>query len=310
MRRNATILMTAMLLVAALATVPMASVAQSEGGTTATETPMAGSDSTSNESTQSGELLSGVLAVQDAEIEREVETRTFGIRVAQAATDEAKADVVAERLNSNEARLAELEQRKARLEAARENGSISKGEYNTRMARVAAETETVKELTNRSATASERLPNELLEQRGVNTTAIRTLATRAEDLTGPEVSEIARQIAGSATTRGNATAHRGPFEEVPARGNHTENGNEQANAHGQRETLENTTNTKTASSTIPDNETTTDTPLSGSEQEASERDGDGSTNAGKTDSSSESGADARGSDSLSVSRSGLLVRIE
>lgn len=200
--------MTAMLLVTALTIVPMAGLAQSDAGTPTTETPTADSESTDDGSVRSGELLSGVLAVQDAEMDGELETRAFGIRVARAATDEAKADVVAERLESNRARLDELERRKARLEAARENGSMSRGQYEARIAGLAAETATVKDLTNRSANASEGLPSELLERRGVDASAIRTLATRADDLTGPEVAAIARGIAGPNTARGDASERR------------------------------------------------------------------------------------------------------
>ncbi|MDS0297412.1 hypothetical protein NDI76_01485 [Halogeometricum sp. S1BR25-6] len=208
MRRSATTAMTAMLLIAALTIVPMAGLAQSDTATPATPTPTADSESTDNESVRSGELLSGVLAVQDAEIDGELETRAFGIRVAQAATDEAKADVVAERLESNRVRLDELERRKARLETARENGSMSRGQYEARIAGLTVETATVKELTNRSANASEGIPSELLERRGVNASAIHTLATRAADLTGPEVAEIARSIAGPNTSRGDASERR------------------------------------------------------------------------------------------------------
>lgn len=200
--------MTAMLLIAALTIVPMAGLAQSDAGTPTTRTPTADSESTDNESVRSGELLSGVLAVQDAEIDGELETRAFGIRVARAATDEAKADVVAQRLESNRARLDELERRKARLETARENGSMSRGQYEAGIAGLAAETATVKELTNRSANASEGIPSELLERRGVDASAIRTLATRADNLTGPEVAEIARGIAGPNTARGDASERR------------------------------------------------------------------------------------------------------
>lgn len=228
MRRNVTLLITAVVIVAALAAVPTSGLAQSDGD--GTETPTPGPEPTAdgaadNASVQSGAVLSGVIAVQEAEIDGEIETRSFGIRVARAGSEEAKADVVAQRLAENGDRLSELEERKERLEQARANGSISEGQYQARVAGLATETATVAELTNRSAAVSDGLPSELLAEKGINATAISTLATRAENLSGPEVATIARSIAGPRAApddvvSGNAT-ERIPSGEDAANGTST-----------------------------------------------------------------------------------------
>ena len=217
MRRLTTVLMSVVVLVAALGVVPTPGLAQSADATaTAAPTPepdgSADSDTDTNASAQSGALLSGVVAVQGAEIEGELRSRSFGIRVAQAVTDEERADVVADQLSENRGRLAELEARKERLEEARENGSMSRAQYEARVAGLAAETATVAELTNRSAAASQGLPSGLLESKGINASAITTLANRAENLNGPEVAAIARSIGGSTPARdaADATERRGP----------------------------------------------------------------------------------------------------
>ena len=143
-----------------------------------------------------GARLTATIGVQGAELEGEVETRTYGIKIARAATADAKADVVGEELGNIEARLSELEARKQALNQARDNGSIGEAQFRARMAELAARTSTVKQLSNQTTQTADDLPVDLLEQKAINTTAIMTLSERADELTGPEVARIARSIAG------------------------------------------------------------------------------------------------------------------
>ena len=147
---------------------------------------------------QPGEQLSGVIGVQDAEYAGEIEERGFGIAVANAATDDAKAGVVSERLTDVEERLDELENRSAALEEARESGNISEGQYRAQMAKLSAETATTERVANQSNSTAGELPAAVLESNGINVTAIETLQDRAHELSGPEVAEIAQSIAGPA----------------------------------------------------------------------------------------------------------------
>jgi len=170
-----------------------------------------GGESAADTEATPGERLSGVVGVQDAELEGDLDQRTFGVAFANATTDEARADVVAARLDAVDERLDELVDRKTGLDERREAGEISDGQYNARVAGVAVATEAATRSVNQTERAAGELPAELLEERGVDAEAIQTLRERANELTGPEVAEIAREIAGPPDERPG-----GPPADVPA----------------------------------------------------------------------------------------------
>ncbi|WP_181692042.1 hypothetical protein [Natronomonas sp. LN261] len=144
-----------------------------------------------------GERLSGVVGVQSAEIDGEIERNAFRIGLERADDNATKARHIAEKLNETETRLAALEERKAELQAQRERGEITDGQYRARTARLATEVETARQQLNQSNATAADIPGETLERNNVNTTAIRTLMRDADQLRGGEVSEIARSIAGN-----------------------------------------------------------------------------------------------------------------
>ncbi|WP_090382971.1 hypothetical protein [Natronobacterium texcoconense] len=149
-------------------------------------------DADDSDETTPGERLSGVVAVQNAEIDGEVTERTYGVKLANAQSDEAKADVVNEQIDDVEQRLDDVEQRLDDLEDARESGEITEGQYRAEVATVAAERATVERLAeDANATASELPP-----EHAVDVDALAELRERANELTGPEVAEIAQSIAG------------------------------------------------------------------------------------------------------------------
>ncbi|WP_225332688.1 hypothetical protein [Halomicrobium urmianum] len=198
MRRTPAIV-AVLLVVSALAALPMAGVAQSTDTSTETATPTpteTPDENASNASVAPGAQLAGVVGVQGAEIEGDVQSRSFGIRVTQAASNESRAAVVAEQLGDVEQRLSELEAEREELREARENGSLSEGEYRARAARLHAESRTVQRLANQSADAAAGIPTDTLTQNGINATAIQTLRERAGNLSGQETAAIARSIAG------------------------------------------------------------------------------------------------------------------
>lgn len=163
-----------------------------------------------------GERLSGVVGVQEAEIEGEIQVGALDIAFDRADDNASKAEVIARQSSNASERLQELEDRKDELQDARENGSMSEGEYRARVAKLAAETETVERIANRSSALAEGLPEDVLAANGVNVTAIRTLATTAENLTGPEVSAIAQSIAGNERGEVDRRAGRGDGADAPA----------------------------------------------------------------------------------------------
>lgn len=153
-------------------------------------------DQTDEDETTPGEQLSGVVGVQQAEFDGEIQRNAFTIALDRADDNATKAGHIAEKLTETEERLAELEERKAQLDEQRANGEISEGQYRAQTAKMATEVETAKQQLNKSEEAASGIPEETLKENGVNVSAIETLRGNANELSGGEVSEIARSIAG------------------------------------------------------------------------------------------------------------------
>lgn len=201
MKRTASLLMVIVLVVGSFAAIP----ASGAFASTPTGTDMAGSQTTtasnnasseSNASIAPGAHFSGAVGVHGAELRGDVESRKFGIRIAEANTADAKAGIVAGQLNESQQRVERLQQRLAELKQARQNGTISQGEFAARVSEIHAELNTVQHMANRSADVARGLPEETLQANGVNVSAIEQLRERASNLSGPEVAAIARTIAG------------------------------------------------------------------------------------------------------------------
>ncbi len=198
MNRLAALLLAAVLLVGSVSAIPAAASAAS---TTVPASSSALQADVNATNVTPGQRLAGVIGAGQAEFEGAVEQRAFGIEYALASSNASKADVVKDRLDAVRERLAELEQRKAALEQARENGSISEGEYRARVTALAARSEQVRELANASEARAGSLPDDVLASKGINVSSIRTLQAQAANLTGQEVAEIARSIAGPSVGR-------------------------------------------------------------------------------------------------------------
>ncbi len=199
--RRVALLVAALLVVSAV--VGVGGVAAQSGNETVTDAPTADG---ANETATSGNdgppngtaaaRLMGTVGVTEAEVEGEVERRAFGIAVARAASNESKVSVVASQFNQTRERLRELRERRAELNASYENGSISESTYRARVATLAAQVNQTETMINETQEESAGLPEERLEAKGINVTAIQRLRANASNLTGPEVSRIARSIAG------------------------------------------------------------------------------------------------------------------
>ena len=186
MNRTTVIVMAAALVVA-LAAMPLGAASAFTGVQDGDE------DVDEVDEVQPGERLNGVVGVQQAEVDGEVTERTYGVKIAQAQTDEAKADVVNGTIEDVEDRLVDLEDRLAELEEAREDGEITEGQYNAEVAKVVAEKRTAERLADG---ANGTVAEHNLEELGVDVEAIGELRERADELGGPEVAEIAQSIAG------------------------------------------------------------------------------------------------------------------
>ncbi|MFB6195934.1 MAG: hypothetical protein ABEI80_07160, partial [Haloplanus sp.] len=170
--------------------------------TTANGTGTTGSGaSASDESLEPGQQLAGVIGVQDAEIDGELKERTLATRVSRAESSPSKAAVVATELNQVRERLRTLRETQERLREARRSGELSRGEYRARMAITSAEIRTVRSMIVATEQVTRTLPAAALESKGVKRSEIDRLRRTADELRGPEIAEIAREIAGESAGR-------------------------------------------------------------------------------------------------------------
>jgi hypothetical protein len=206
----------AVLIVAAMTVVAVPAAALGSGGLAGGQGPASdvtdgAANETSTEATANGtdgepppgSTLAGVVGVQEAEIEGELESRGFEIALNRSGYNASKqAGVIASQVTDLEARLEELRERKNELDRAREKGNITDGAYRAQIAQVATRIATVQRLANQTANATQGIPDETLRERGVDASAIRELGRNARNLSGPEVAAIAREIAGPGAGKG------------------------------------------------------------------------------------------------------------
>jgi hypothetical protein len=237
----------AVLVVVSMAAVPIGGLAAVGDGpqTDSHDGTETGTDADDNASVAPGERLSGVVGVQGAELEGEIGKRSFGISVARAATNDSKADVVAAQFSSVGQRIAELRSRQQNLNESRENGSVSEGKYRAQVAELSARMQNARQMATETGNASQGLPADLLESKGINATAIQTLKERAGELGGPQVAAIARGIAGPGAAPGDRVPENANRGQAPDR-----------NATAEDNTTATTTPSgQTADSDTPDNRT-------------------------------------------------------
>jgi len=183
-----------LVVLAAVGAVPVAALSDTGVGPQQATTTDAVNET--NESLAPGERFAGVVGVEAAEIEGELEARTFGQRVAAAKTNESAAAVVAAEVDELDERLSELDARLQELERAHGNGTLSEGEYRARLAQLYARQRALQRQVNQTEYVAREFPAATLEAKGVDVAAIRALRSRASELSGPEVAAIAQSIAG------------------------------------------------------------------------------------------------------------------
>lgn len=190
------------LAVAAVGVAPLgAAVTDHVEGTSAVADADDGLEAAENESAnpRPGERFAGAVGVQAAEIDAEVDSRAFGLRLAAAETDEERAAVIAEQLERNERRLDAVAERQSELRDRRAAGELSEGAHAARMAKTVVDVSGVSRTTDQLANASTGVQEASLAERGVDGDQIRALRDRADELSGPEVAALAREIGGNRT---------------------------------------------------------------------------------------------------------------
>ena len=174
-----------------------------------------------NASVAPGARLTGIIGVQKAEIDGEVQSRSFEIALNRSDDNASKAATIAGQVTDLEDRLAALRENRSRLDQARENGTISEGEYRARIAEVGARIATMQRLANQTENATRTIPEETLRENGVNVSAIQRLRDDARNLSGQEVAAIARSIAGPGAGKGlgrGPPANKTPGDSAPGNG--------------------------------------------------------------------------------------------
>lgn len=203
MKRTMSVVLATLMIASLVAMVPLGTaLAQSQDDS--------GEDA--DEDIRPGERLSGVVGVQAAEIDGEVEARSFGIAISQAESNEERADLVAQRLDRNQDRLMDLDRQQDQLREHRDAGNMSNGMYQARMAQHAATVQTVNRTTNQGAAVAGTLPDDVVAERQIDAERVHSLRTQARNMSGPEVAEMARGIAGP-----NVGGPMGPPEDRPDR---------------------------------------------------------------------------------------------
>ncbi|MFD1571641.1 hypothetical protein ACFR9T_13785 [Halorubrum laminariae] len=193
--------------------------AQDDPGTNETDTDDPGTNETNSTAgsddaaaVSPGERFSGVVGVQQAEIDGEVSSRSFEVALDRTDSDAERAAVVAERLNRTDDRLTTIERRQRELRERRDAGELSQGAFAARMAELGARAESERREANQSADVAEQLPASARAERGLDEERLNAVRERASDLSGPEVAAIARGIGGNETGSPLAADRRGPLD--------------------------------------------------------------------------------------------------
>jgi len=152
---------------------------------------------TTNETNVSpGAHLSGMVGVQQVELDGDVERRSFERAFWNAGSNDSRARLVARNGETLETRLNELQGATRHLEAAAQNDSIGQGQYQSQAAILSARIATLERRLNQTSDAGRTIPPAVREQHGVNITRLGHLQRAAGNLSGPEMAAIARTIAG------------------------------------------------------------------------------------------------------------------
>lgn len=150
----------------------------------------------SGDGVQPGERLAGVVGVQGTELKTDMAMRSFHHQFETAASNQSKASLVAAESAALEARLVELQDRRASLEAALANDSISRGQYIARVAHLMAAEQSLTRMLNVTVDAAVELPSAALTEAGVSVTELQSMVDTASNITGSTVSAVAKEIAG------------------------------------------------------------------------------------------------------------------
>lgn len=214
MKSHAALLATIMMVVGTVGFMPIGTAAGTSHGGLAdhADSHAAEQTNTTENETPPGAKMAGIVGMQRASINGDIEKKEFKIKMNKTENDTEAAGVVSGEVSEVKEQLAELRERKHELQEEHREGNISNAEFRAKMAELHTEKKQLVDRLNESEEEAEGLPEEKLKANGVNVSAIKTLKQNASNMTGQEVSEIARSIAGNNKTT------RGPPGDVPGQG--------------------------------------------------------------------------------------------
>ena len=165
-----------------------------------------------------GQQLQAISGAQNAELANDISQRGFGLQIAAADSDEERAEILAERVNETEERLNEIRQQQDNLSERHGMSMMPPGLYQAQATGLGVQGHGVSAMANQSAAVADNISEDVLEQHNLSVERIQELQVNASELTGSEVSQIARNIAGPGLGQGMA----GPPADVPGLSdNHT-----------------------------------------------------------------------------------------
>lgn len=160
--------------------------------------------------TAPGEQLSGIMGMQKAELEGDIENRAFGLRLMMADSDEERADILSEQFHKHADRMETIEEQLAQLNESHNASEISPGQYRAQIAPMGPQLHSIESIANQSGQIASELPPHLLEERNISMEHIHELRQNASKMSGGEVAEMARGIGGPHAGHGPPHTSGGP----------------------------------------------------------------------------------------------------
>lgn len=173
------------LAVAAFA-VPAAAATSTQDGCTPPEEAPVGTE------VEPGGSLVEAVGAQESELAGELVDRRFESRLANATTDEERAEVIAAEVGAIANRLTDLEERCQDLMDARSDGEVGDDTYRTRLGRLAIQVRAVDCRVNRTEREATTLPVTLREEYNVTEETFATLESRVDELNATVAGDSAR----------------------------------------------------------------------------------------------------------------------
>ncbi|WP_137284789.1 DUF7096 domain-containing protein [Halorussus salinisoli] len=161
--------------------------------------------STANNSTDNASLgadISSFMQSSTAEVGGAVETGMWNASFNSTENQSRRVQLVERRTDELRTELDDLRERKAELVAEREEGNVSETAYKAKVSRLLGQINALESAIGATTKRAEKV--------NADTQALGELRTETENLTGPEISAVARSVTGIEAGNGVGNGERGP----------------------------------------------------------------------------------------------------